>query len=216
MENVTITTEHQELRLLLEHSSALATALPTLKAETSEGWGALVGDWFQQRLADVLQWFQALIEPLSVTPAAVGWTVGFWLLLWICVALLVGWLTSTLAKALLGRHRPQEGWSGEGTDLASAGAQLEQQWHVAVQDAHWGLAARLRWRLFLARRRDQPAVTPDEFFAAATYRRRWEQLQGAPVSEQYRVMFAANQGSAQWCSRYDSGLSSLEGEARHA
>jgi hypothetical protein len=216
MENAALTPEQQQLRMLLEHSSGLARDLPILKAEASDGWGAPLRDWLQQRLTEVWEWFKALVEPLPMTPESVDWTAVFWGLVWTCVALLVFWLTYALAKTLLGRKRPQGARDGRLPDPVRADEQLEQQWRAAVQAEYWGLAARLRWRLFVARRRCQPDMTPREFFAAPPYRQRWEQLQGAPVSEQYQVMFAANHGSPQWLIHYHNGLTSLEGEPRHA
>jgi hypothetical protein len=216
MENPTLTQEHQQLRTLLEQYSGTATALPDLKVGEYRGWGAPLREWLQQVVAAFWEWLKALLGPLPTAPVALDWPVvlrGLW---WTGVAVLVFWLTYTLARKYLLSKRPPGAQAGLLTAVAGAEEQLEKQVGAAVQGESWGLAARLRWRLFLYRMRCQPDVTPGEFFATPQYRQRWEQRHGTPVAEQYRVMFAATDGSQQWFTHYHGGLTDLEGEYRHA
>jgi len=216
METATLTPEHQQLRALLEQYSVISTELPNLKAEEPGGWGAQLQAWFQQVVATWWEWLKAFLGPLPTTPVQIDWPVVLWSLFWICVVLLLFWLTYALAKKYLQQQHPQGPQAGLLTRMDSAEELLGKQLNAAVQDESWGLATRLRWRLFLCRMRCQSHATPNEFFCAPPYRCRWEQLHGTPVSEQYRVMFSATDASRQWFEHYHRGLTDLEGAHRHA
>jgi hypothetical protein len=216
MENATPTPEYQQLQALLEQYSGTSTVLPNLKAAELQGWGAPVREWFQNAVTASWEWLKALIGPLLTAYGRMHWAVVLGVLFCLCVAVLVFWLTSALANKYRRQKRPQGTQAGLPTRLASAEERLEKWVRAAVQDESWGLAARLRWRLFLCRMRCPPSVTPNEFFAAPQYRRRWEQRHGTPVSEQYRVMFSATGGSRQWHAHYHERLTGLEGDHRHA
>ena len=93
---------------------------------------------------------------------------------------------------------------------------MRQSLHAAVHGEDWGLAARLRWRLFLFRMQIPAHLTPHEFFREPHYRTHWQQLQGIPIGDQYRVMFTGTTGSRQWFEQYHDGLSGLEEQLSHA
>jgi hypothetical protein len=59
-------------------------------------------------------------------------------------------------------------------------------------------------------------LTPHEFFREPHHRTHWQQLQGIPVGDQYRVMFTGTSGSRQWFEHYHNGLSDLEDRRSHA
>jgi len=216
MENATLTPEHQQLRTLLEQYSDASQALPDLKTGAPDGWGAAAREWLHNGVTAFWEWFKALLGSAPVTPVPIDWPVVLGSLFWICMVVLVCWLTYVLMQRHL-RHRRSQDTRGEfRTHIASEAEQWGELLRAAVAAERWDLASRLRWRLFLSRMHCQLHMTPQEFFRAPAYRQSWDQLHGTPVSEQYRVMFSATNGSPQWFTDYHSRLADLEGEPRSA
>ena len=216
MENATLSSEHQQLRALLEQYSEAAKALPTLRAEAPDGWGAALREWWHKGVTSFWEWLKALLEPSPITYASIDWSVVAWSLFWTGMAVLVVWLTYVLTKRYCRYQRSQEPGEGLLPPPDNAADPLGQLLDAAVADQRWDLAARLRWRVFLSRMHCQSHLTPHEFFRTPPYCQRWEQLRGTPISEQYRVMFATTAGSPQWFADYHRGLADLEGEHRRA
>lgn len=215
MDDYTLTQERQQLRSLLEQYSDTSKELPNLKVEASEGWAQQLQEWLQEFVATSWEWLKALMGPLPTANVQTDWTVVLQILFWTCVAVLVFWLTFALSKKFLVHKGTQGTKAGLPMRLENAEELLQNKLIAAVKDENWGLAARLRWRLFLYRMRCQPNLTPNEFFGEPQYRRRWDHIDGTPVSEQYGVMFAAIDGSHQWFETYHGGLSGLEGDPSH-
>jgi hypothetical protein len=216
MESQRLAWEHQQLRALLEQYSDAATDLPNLKAEVSLGWIRQVQEWLQEVMRLLLAWFKGLFGPRANAAWQIDWSLVSQILLWLCVAVLVCWLIISLAKKYLSHNRVPVPAGQLPTRMTSAEEPLQHSLDAAVNIANWGLAARLRWRLFLSRMHYQPHVTPDEFFREPSYQQDWEQLHGASVSEQYRMMFAAPHGARLWFDHYHESLTRLEGTRRHA
>jgi hypothetical protein len=208
--------EHQQLQVLLKKYRDISQDLPNLKVEETLGWVPQLREWFQDVVRMFLEWLNGLMGPLQIGNMAIDWPLVSQILFWLCVAFLVFWLTSFLTrKSFLHKMAPRPAARAP-TPLTSVEESLQHRLDAAVHDANWGLAARLRWRLFLYRMRCQPHVTPDEFFRQPLYRSHWEQIHGASVIEQYRVMFAAADGSRLWFDHYHDGLTRLEGASHHA
>jgi hypothetical protein len=212
MENLTLTPEHQQLRALLAQYRDAETELPALTAATSDGWGA--AEWLQKGLAAFWEWLRALLGPSPITLPPGNGAVVLWGLFWVCMVGLVLWLLYALTQRYLRRSRSQATTTGLPPRLDNM--PLEQLLATAITEARWDLAARLRWRVFLARMRYQSHLTPQEFFRASPERQRWEQLHGPSVMEQYQMMFSTTVGSPQWYAHYHSRLATLEGQLRHA
>jgi len=208
--------EYQQLRALLEQYRGPATDLPNLKPEVSLGWVRQVQEWFQEIMRLVMAWLKGLFGPSTNAAEQIDWLLVSQILLWICVASLVCWLIAFLAKKFLLHHLVSNPTSRLPTRMPSAEEPLQHRLDAAVGAANWGLAARLRWRLFLSRMQCQPHVTPDEFFRQPSYQHRWEQFHGASISAQYRMMFAAPGSSRHEFDHYHDGLTRLEGVHRHA
>ena len=212
--------EREQLRELLATYGEAARALPPLKPEDiGPHWLRQLQAWWRELMAGWWEWLRDLFGISPDTKIPIDWAMlaqmAFWLVLGVGLGLLMYVLMTRRGfskRSAKRRLRPVVG------DEASI---LQHDLDQALEAACWGLAARLRWRLFLTRVGMPTHVTPREFFVdididtADGHRRRWEQAQGSPVGDQYRMMFAGADGSRQWFDRYHGALTALEGEQAH-
>ena len=210
--------EREQLRELLVTYGEEARALPPLKPEDiGPDWLRQLQAWWRELMAEWWQWLRELFGISPDTKIPIDWgmlaQMAFWLVLGVGVGLLI-----YVLMARGGFHR-RPAKRRLPPDVGNEAASLQRDLDQALNASRWGLAARLRWRLFLTRAGMPPHVTPREFFIDididAGHRRSWEQAQGSPVGEQYRMMFAGADGSRQWFDHYHGALTALEGEQAH-
>ncbi|MDH3603265.1 MAG: hypothetical protein OEU26_26930 [Candidatus Tectomicrobia bacterium] len=209
--------EREQLQSLLAQYDNDAKELPYLYLEDADGWGQAFWEWCEEWAGSVWDWLRAWVGPLPRTDMPyIDWVFVFRIAFWIGVIVLVLGLTWVLAARYLRQTRSSEQHQWLPTGLEGEEERLRQSLRAAVQDENWGLATRLRWRLFLSRMQVPPHLTPHEFFREPHYRTHWQQQQGIPIGDQYRVMFTGMSGSRQWFEHYHGGLSNLEERRRHA
>ncbi len=204
--------ERQQLLELLGTYNDESRTLPRLKAEEGMGWLSRLQQWWQDQMDAWWDWLRDLLGPISVPQISIDWALVIQLIFWLLVGLLVAWLVYALIRRQGLSKRPAGQLPHNVDNEATA---LQHALDTALVTARWGLAARLRWRLFLARLDMQPHITPREFFHNSQYRQRWDQAHGTPVRDQYRVMFSNDTGSRQWFDRYHSALAAIEDERGH-
>jgi hypothetical protein len=209
--------ERQQLRSLLAQYGDDAKELPHLQLEDAAGWGQTFWEWCEAWADSVWDWLRAWAGPLPRTDMPyIDWALVFRIALWMGVVSVVFGLTSVLAVKYLRQLKNSVQQPDLSTCIEGEDERLRQSLRAAVHGEDWGLAARLRWRLFLSRMQVPSHLTPHEFFREPRHRTYWQQLQGVPVGDQYRVMFTGTSGSRQWFEHYHSGLSDLEERCSHA
>ncbi len=197
--------ERQQLRELLNTYSDDARTLPTLKAEEALDWTRWLEPW--------RNWLRDLIGPIPAPNIDIDWALVIQVVFWLLVGLLVAGLVYVLIRRRRVLRRPRD--RRLPTHLDNEAATLQHALDTALETAHWGLAARLRWRLFLSRLDMQPHVTPHEFFHGSPHDQRWDPSADLSVYDQYRVMFSSDSGSRQWFDHYHGALATLEDERKH-
>jgi hypothetical protein len=209
--------ERQQLRSLLAQYGDDAKELPDLELEDAEGWGQAFWEWCEAWAGSVWDWLRAWVGPLPRTDMPfIDWAFVFRIAFWMGVMSVVFGLTWVLAVKYLRQCKSSAQHQDLPTCIEGEDERLRQSLRAAVHGEDWGLAARLRWRLFLSRMQIPSYLTPHEFFREPHHRTHWQQLQGIPVGDQYRVMFTGTSGSSQWFEHYHSGLSDLEDRRSHA
>lgn len=217
MEGDALIKERQLLRSLLAQYGDDAKELPYLELEDADGWGQAFWEWCREWAGVFWDWLRTWVGPLPHTDMPnIDWGGVFRIAFWIGVIVLVLGLTRVLAAKYLTQKRSSAHHQWLPTCIEGEEERLRQSLRAAVHDEDWGLAARLRWRLFLYRMQAPSHLTPHEFFRQPHYHTHWQQLQGIPIGEQYRVMFTSTAGSRQWFDHYHGGLSGLEEQRSHA
>lgn len=208
--------EHQQLRELLDTYPHETRALPALKAEERPEWLSRLKQWWQDQMDAWWDWLRDVFGPIPTPKVSIDWVLVAQVVFWLLVGLLVAWLVYAIRRHYLSK-RPGERQLPH--RVANEATALQHALDAALEAGRWGLAARLRWRLFLARLDIQPHVTPREFFSVHVHHTQrsqtWDQAQGVPVHDQYRVMFSNDHGSRQWFDQYHGALAALEDEHGH-
>jgi hypothetical protein len=209
--------ERQQLQSLLAQYGDDAKELPYLELEDADGWVQAFWEWGEVWAGSVWDWLRGWLGPLPRTAMSdIDWAFVLRLAFWVGGLLLVCGLTWVLAVNYLRKKSRLASPHELLTYIEGEDDGLRQALCAAVCDEAWGLAARLRWRLFLARMQVPSHLTPHEFFREPPHRTHWQQLHGIPIGEQYRVMFTGTAGSRQWFEQYHGGLSDLEERRLHA
>ena len=207
--------EREQFRELLATYSDEARVLPSLKPEDmSPNWLRNLQIWWREQMTEWWEWLRELFGVSPETQLSIDWVMMAQIAFWLVAGVGVGLLIYVFMTQRYLQKRPTKRSLSLSVD--NEASTLQRDLDRALAETRWGLAARLRWRLFLTRLGIPPHITPREFFIDAAHRRRWEQAQGSPVGDQYRMMFAGVDGSRQWFDHYHGALTALEGEQEHA
>ena len=208
--------ERQQLLSLLAQYRQETKELPYLKAEETAGWIQQIQTWCQNMAAGFWEWLRTTVGPLPTDSMHINWQATIQGFFWICMVLLVLWITRRVAVKFgcydRKRQRTQAGGLSPHPHVSHETKRLGQKLSTALATENWAWATRLRWCLFLKDMGYPPHLTPRECFRETQFLNLWEQSRGAPVHDLYRVMFAAASGSQQWYEHYQAALHRLEGQ----
>lgn len=215
MESDALISERQQLLSLLTQYREETQDLPDLKADETAGWVQQIQAWCRDMAAEFWEWLRATIGPLPTDSIHVNWQAIIQGVFCLCIALLTFWLTRHLIKKWRrldqNRQHTLPGLTPR-HHVSREAARLGRQLSAALTTADWARATRLRWCLFLHDMGYPLHLTPRECFREMQSLTLWEQYQGTPIHDLYRVMFAASSGSRQWFEHYQNALSRIEGQ----
>lgn len=156
--------------------------------------------WLEAGLRRLREWAESLLPDVHLGPSLKSWLkAALHALPYLIMAILVLAIGIAIYAAVRRALRRVEEAEPE-APRSSPG--LEPKLEAALARGDFALAARLRWKLFLARRREPADRTPQEYLEG----------RGAFVLSQYRLMFGRAETPEPVYGELHGALSALEAE----
>ncbi len=195
--------EEEAYSQVLKNNLDVSTELPPWRSGVNV-WS----EWMQSMRDYANQLYEKYLKPKeSPNWDWINWDwvfTGFTILFWISVVVLVVYLVTVFVRK---RSEPLKyAVKTPSISIETREQRLVEMVKEKMANGEWSQAAKLRWRLFLERKKLNSEVTPLEFER--------DQKTALPQAiEQYRNMFTPTQGDESWYLEYNRKLRELEGDS---